>query len=332
MSVSYPERKSEIPLDSNENLLIPDEYYKKIKDKIDFEIRKYPSPTGKEVKEGLAAIYDVQDEQIVVGNGSDAILDTLIKTFIPRDGTIGCFTPSYEMYKFFASRNKRNILEIPLEQDFTFPRVLDEIMSLDALLICSPNNPTGIPIEKKMLRPILDQGMLVIIDEAYVEFSDQDFLSLLQGYDNLILVRTFSKAWGLAGIRFGYAISSKKKGIKFLQEMLPYNVNSISLQVAQQALKMKDTVDKAVKDTIIERERLSEELKIMGFEPISSDTNFILSKVPSTIDANDLFKNLLENGIRIRVFDKPELKGHVRITVGDTSINKFLIDILKEII
>ncbi|MGM0406124.1 MAG: aminotransferase class I/II-fold pyridoxal phosphate-dependent enzyme, partial [Thermoplasmatota archaeon] len=176
MTISYPEKGSEIPLDSNENLLLPESYYQGLKEEIDFELRKYPSPTAKELRNSLAELYSLNSSQVVVGNGSDAILDTAIKTFVSNEGTFGYFQPSYEMYPFFASRNDRKLLEIPLNQDFTYPSINDYLDELEMLLICSPNNPSGLTIDFNKLTSILEQNIQVIVDEAYLEFSEQNIL------------------------------------------------------------------------------------------------------------------------------------------------------------
>ncbi len=331
MSISYPERGSEIPLDSNENLLLPDQYYRDIKDEVNFDLGRYPSPTSKELKKRLASFYEVNPEQIVVGNGSDAVLDTIYKTFIPKTGTLGYFHPSYEMYSFLASRNDRKAVEIPLGLDFTLPTKIDYLSEVDAIFICSPNNPSGLTVDREKIKSILEEAELVVIDEAYAEYSNDDNLSLLEEYDNLIIVRTFSKAWGLAGIRVGYALMPAEKGIEYLENMLPYNVNSMSLAVALTALDKKSQVQESINKTIKERERLSEKLEDMGFNPFPSDTNFLLCKKPAFIDISKLHQELLNRGIRIRTFEEPRLKDHVRITVADRETNDHLIEILEQI-
>ncbi|MEF8832857.1 MAG: histidinol-phosphate transaminase [Candidatus Thermoplasmatota archaeon] len=332
MSISYPERGSENPLDSNENLLLPDHYYKDIKDEIDFDLGIYPSPTSKELKKRLARFYELNPEQVVVDNGSDAVLDTICKTFIPKYGTLGYFHPSYEMYSFLASRNDRKALEIPLNPDFTLPTKKDYLNEVDAVFICSPNNPSGLAVDQKKIRSILDEAELVVIDEAYAEYSNEDNLSLLEEYDNLIIVRTFSKAWGLAGIRVGYALMPAERGIEYLENMLPFNVNSMSSKVALTALDKKSQVQESINKTIKERERLSKKLEDIGFNPFPSDTNFLLCKKPAFIEISKLHKELLDRGIRIRIFEEPRLKDHVRITVADRKTNDHLLEILEEIL
>lgn len=332
MTIDYPEKSSEKPLDSNENLLLPEDYYQGIKDNVDFGLRKYPSPTAKELKNALAEHYDLNPNKVLVGNGSDAILDTAIKTLVPKEGTFGYFQPSYEMYSFFAFRNDRNSLEIPLNQDFTYPSNFDFLDELDMLLICSPNNPSGLTIELNKLTSILEREVQVVVDEAYVEFSDQDILSLLDRYVNLTLIRTFSKAYGLAGIRVGYALTSEEKNVELQEKMLPYNVNSFSINAAVYALENRSMVKESVEKTIEERRFITLKLEELGFDPIPSEANFVLLKTPSKITPDGLFDYLLEKGFRIRIFKHPRLQQFVRITVADRETNLDLLENLNKLI
>lgn len=332
MEISYPEEEVEIPLDSNENLLMPERYYDNIRESIDFKVRDYPSPTAKVLKDKIAKHHGVNEEQIVVGNGSDAILDTITKCFTDEKKALGYFHPSYEMYPFFASRNRRRSLEIPLNADFSMPSPHEYLEELDTLIICSPNNPSGLSVGSDKIKSILKEDLFIVIDEAYAEYSDQDFMPLLKDHENLILVRTFSKAWGLAGIRVGYAMSSSKRGIELLEDMLPYNVNSLSIEAALAALDNEDIMKDSVNKTIQEKNQLSMELEGRSFNPLPSEANFILCKTPSSIDPKELYEGLLERGIRIRTFEEPRLKDHVRITVGDRDINDRLLRDIDELI
>jgi histidinol-phosphate aminotransferase len=299
---------------------------------MDFNVSEYPSPSGKRLKKKLADFYDLHINQIVVGNGSDAILDTIYKTVIPEDGIIACYEPSYEMYGFFARRNERKFIKIPLTPSFTVPTHTDFLDEVDGLILCSPNNPTGISVDRNHLSSLLGSGVPVIVDEAYTEYSSQNYIDLIHDYSNLIIVRTFSKAWGLAGARIGYSISSDDMGIEILSNMLPYNVNTLSLSAACSALDKKEIVEEAVQKTIEEREYLESELEDMGFNPISSETNFVFARVPSGVDTRELYENLLEEGIRIRVFDEEKLENYIRVTVATKEINDMFLDSVEALI
>lgn len=181
-----------------------------------------------------------------------------------------------------------------MNQDFTYPSTFDFLDELDMLLICSPNNPSGLTIEINKITYILEREVQVVVDEAYVEYSDQDILSLLDRYENLTLIRTFSKAYGLAGIRVGYALTSEEKNLELKEKMLPYNVNSFSINAAVYALENRSMVKKSVEKTIEERRFITLKLEELGFDPIPSEANFVLLKTPSKITPDGLFDYLLE--------------------------------------
>jgi len=330
--VTYPEKGDEIPLDSNENFLLTDEYYEQIKSELYSGLSEYPSPSARSLKKKLAEFYGVHINQIVVGNGSDAILDTIYKTVIPQEGIIGTYVPSYEMYNFFARRNERKIMEIPLTSSFTVPTHTEFLEEIDGLILCSPNNPTGLSIDRKHLISILEHDVPVIVDEAYSEYSSENYIDLISDNPNLIIVKTFSKAWGLAGARVGYSISSDEMGVEILSNMLPYNVNSLSLSAACSALDRKEMVDEAVQKTVDEREYIEFELEKMGFNPMSSETNFVFARVPAGVDSHKLYEDLLEEGIRIRVFDDEKLENYIRVTVATRKINDIFLDAVEEYI
>jgi len=212
------------------------------------------------------------------------------------------------------------------------PTTIDFSTEVDTIFICSPNNPSGLTVNREKIVSLLEKAELVVIDEAYAEYSKEDNISFLEDYDNLILVRTFSKAWGLAGIRVGYGLMSAEKGVEYLENMLPYSVNSMSSAVALSALDKKSQMKKSIEKTIEERERLSERLEDMGFNPFPSETNFLLCKKPAFIDITSLYQELLERGVRIRTFEELKLKDHVRITVADKETNNYLIEQLEEIL
>ncbi|MFO7991972.1 MAG: histidinol-phosphate transaminase [Thermoplasmata archaeon] len=331
-NISYPEPDQAVPLHLNENLFLDDEYYGELKGVMDVELSGYPSPTGEGLRKKLAEYYGLRASQIVIGNGSDSILDTLFKITIPTHGKMGYFTPSYEMYKFFASRNGIHSIEIPLSSDFGVPTNHDIFDDIDTLLVCSPNNPTGLCIADDVLRRILDTDITVIVDEAYVEYSSQDFIPLLEDYDNLILVRTFSKAWGLAGIRLGYSISSSEMALDLSDMMLPYNVNCLSLTVAEKALDMSDLKDESIRKTVEVREWFREELEMLDFNTIPSESNFLLCRPPSGIEPNSLFEQLLEEGFRVRIFESRRLVCYMRITIGEKKNMKTLLEVLDEVL
>ena len=265
----------EIRLDLNENLFLPEKYYNSILGELNIDISIYPSEYGAPLCNKLADHYNLIPERFMIANGSDMVLDTIFKSVVPEKGTLGYFVPSYSYYDFFARRNNLKVIEIPLNNDFSVPSSTSYLDELDTLVLCSPNNPTGLEVDRNHIESILNHDLTLIIDEAYVEYCEQNCLNLLNKYSNLILIRTFSKAWGLAGVRVGYAISSPEKIMEIREDMIPFNVSTPSIEITKKALDHSDIVKNAVETTIEEREWLDKELENVGFNTLPSSTNFI---------------------------------------------------------
>ncbi|MFO7791371.1 MAG: histidinol-phosphate transaminase [Candidatus Saliniplasma sp.] len=323
-----------IRLDLNENHLLDDEYYERLFSQLDVDLADYPSEYSNELCEKLADYYGLDAGQLLIANGSDMVLDTIFKTMVPPGGVIGFFEPSYGYYTFLANRNERKVLEIPLGSDFTLPSTTDSLEEIDALVVCSPNNPTSLKPDKKHIESLLEKDLTVIVDEAYAEYSSEDCLDLLSmsSYDNLIITRTFSKVWGLAGIRVGYAISNTQNIMLLKEDMMSYNVNVLSTAAALSALENHELMEKALEKTLIEREYLAEELRLMDFNVLPSETNFLFCRPPHGIDPYELYTELSERGIFIKTFDEPKIEDFLRVTVGTRDINDELLDTLGEII
>lgn len=325
-----PDHGEVIGLDLNENLVLDEDYYRAVGD-VDCDLSCYPEEGCTELREGLADLHDVRAEQVVVDCGSYAVLDTIFKALVPTQGTLGNFVPSYSFYDLFADRNDVKVLEVPLASDFTLPADIDFARDIDLLVICSPNNPTGLTVEKKRIKRLLEANISLVIDEAYVEYSDQELVGLLKENDNLVLVRTFSKAWGLAGIRLGYALTSASTAMELRDIKLPYSLSSHTLEVAKDALKKRKMVEESVEKTIDQRERMLMDLDSLGFNTLPTQTNFITCRPPADMGPDELRQELLDRGFRIKVLEHPRLMDHVRITVGDERTNDLLLEELRNI-
>jgi len=325
-------RQKSIRLDLNENHLLAHEYYEELRSRLDVQLDDYPTEYSTETCKGLADYHNLTPEQFLVANGSDMILDTIFKTLVHSGGVVGYFEPSYGYYPFLANRNERKVMEIPLESDFTLPVGTSYIDEIDVLVVCSPNNPTSLAMDKKHIKSLLEKDVLLVVDEAYAEYSSQDCLDLLTDHDNLIITRTFSKAWGLAGIRVGYAVSNPQNIMQLREYMLSYNVNVLSNNVAVSALENYRYMEKALEKTIIERDYLTEELTLMDFNVLPSETNFLFCRLPHGVDPHGLYEKLSERDILIKTFEEGRVEDHVRITVGTREENDELLDSLEEII
>ncbi len=292
-------------------------------------LNRYPDPEGKELKKAIARDLKIKPENILLGNGSDAIITYLIATF---GGPVLYPVPTFVMYGITVQIFGQKHTAIPLDRDFDLDleKILKFINKQNPKLIflSSPNNPTGNCFSAdKILKIIEASRNIVIIDEAYQPFASKNgFLPLLNDYHNLVILRTFSKI-GLAAIRTGYLIGHKNFINEVDKTRLPYNLNSISQAIAIEGIKNKNIISAHIQTIIRERKRLSKELsKMEGVQPFPSEANFILFRVP---DAEKTYSKLIKLGVLIRNMNSV-VKNALRVTVGTPDENDIFIDAIKK--
>lgn len=299
----------------------------------DYELYNYyPDPEYKELRKILASYVAVEEENIMVGSGSDELLDLILRLVLNQgDKVINC-PPSFGIYPKLIGLNKGRILSVPRKKDFSLDRTsikknIDE--KLKVIIICNPNNPTGNTMKEEEIVEILNIGKLVIIDEAYFEFYGKTVVYLLKKYDNLIILRTFSKWAGIAGLRLGYAIASPFLIKQLLKIKSPFNVNlaaevagKIALQDLTQA---KFIIQKITRD----RERVYRQLqKIPNLTVYPSKANFLFIKVNKNLPK---LRNYLEKKkIIVRYYDSDLTGEAIRLSIGKTEQNNKVIQALKE--
>lgn len=317
-----------IYLDANENSL---------GSVTDIKLNRYPDPLQKEIKKKLARLKNVKEEQIFLGNGSDEAIDLLFRVFCePKRDSVIIFPPTYGVYAFFAEINDTGLTEIPLINDFQLDvsRILElQDQPPKLLFICSPNNPSANLMHPGDVETILQNvPSLVILDEAYIDFSaEESRLSWLKKYPNLVILQTFSKAWGLASIRMGTAFADPQI-IEIMNTIkYPYNISGVSQQMVLKALNGIERKDKMVLKILEQRRFLESRLANMSIveRVYPSDANFILIRVK---DAGLVYQVLLKRNIIIR--DRSKISGCdncLRITVGTPAENKKLLAVLKEL-
>ncbi len=298
------------------------------------ELNRYPDSTQKKLKQKLSGLKRVPADQIAVGNGSDELIDLIIKTFCePNEDSILMMNPSFAMYGFYASVNGNKVLQLDLNENFEIDK--DEFLKIanenqpKVFFLCSPNNPTGNSVENIEFY-IRNFNGIVVVDEAYIEFSDKkSCVDMLEKYPNLIVLQTFSKAWGLAGARVGAAYSSSEIIALINTVKAPYNVNSLSLNRVIQAIDQKEFVEQNIKNTLAEMSWLNEELqRLKSVEKIyPSAANFFLVKFE---DVEKVYSKLLENEI-LTSKRSPKIPGCIRINAGSREENSLLIETLKTI-
>ncbi|MEM8527054.1 MAG: histidinol-phosphate transaminase [Bacteroidota bacterium] len=313
---------AEVYLDANEN-------------PYDTGFNRYPDPLQKAVKEKLSTIKKIAPEHIFLGNGSDEAIDLLIRIFCePRIDHILTLPPTYGMYKVSASIADVQVKNILLTPDYQ-PNV-EEILEVadersKLLFLCTPNNPTGNRFERAKVLELLEKFKgVVVIDEAYIDFSaEESYNQLLEKYPNLVVMQTFSKAWGMAAIRLGIAYASKEIIHYFNKVKPPYNVNILTQQAALKALENYEQQQAVVREILEERAKLMKALPAFSFvqNAYPSDANFILIKVEKP---NELYKYLVGKGIIVRNRSNvPLCEGGLRITVGTKLENEQLMAAMK---
>lgn len=298
---------------------------------------RYPDPKQRQLKEKIAELKDVRPGQIFLGNGSDEAIDLLIRAFCePNQDSILVTEPTYGMYAVCAEVNAVKVQQALLTPEFdidleTFPNTFDA--STKILFLCSPNNPTGNLLGRDKINEILKRFYgLVVIDEAYIDFAkSKSFIHELAKYPNLVVLQTFSKAWGLAGLRLGMCFASEEIITILNKIKYPYNVNTRTQELVLDALESTMFKDSSVKEIIKERQKLSRSLlNLPAVEMVyPSDANFLLVRMN---DAFLTYQYLMEKGIIVRDRSKVTLcYGCLRITVGTPEENARLIKALKKL-
>jgi histidinol-phosphate aminotransferase len=320
---------SGVLLDANENA------FGSVLTKGNLPLNRYPDPYQREVRTVLSAVNDIALENIFVGVGSDEVIDLLIRVFCePRSDSIVVIEPTYGMYRVSASIQDAEVRACSLTKDFQIDIVATARMvdsSTKIIFCCSPNNPTANLLRTDDILELCKLGVIVVVDEAYIDFAKTESIAKhISEYPNLVVLRTLSKAWGLAGIRFGYCIADATIVSYLMKIKPPYNINALTSRTTLQALSRGDELRKMVDIIIKEREWLSNELAdlLCVRHVFPSVTNFIL--IQST-DATALHKILAGKNIIIRNrSSEPLLKNCLRITVGTHKENEMLIQTVKE--
>lgn len=317
---------AEIFLDANEN---------SFGSPLSINYNRYPDPLQMEIKERIAKINNLKSSEIFIGNGSDEAIDLLFRIFCrpAKDNALIC-PPTYGMYEISAEINDVQAKRANLTKDFQldFQAIQKSVDANTKLLfVCSPNNPTGNSFRREeILNLAKNFGGIVVVDEAYIHFSSEKSLrDEINNFQNLVVLQTFSKAWGLAGLRVGLAFANEEMIALFNKVKPPYNVSQIAQEAILAALENRETVENTIAEIIFERERLIKKLKKFSFvkKVYPTDANFVLVKMSAT---NSIYKFLLDEKIVVRNRNSVALcEGCLRITVGTAEENKILLEALQ---
>ncbi|WP_411812817.1 histidinol-phosphate transaminase [Chryseobacterium scophthalmum] len=298
------------------------------------ELNRYPDSTQKKLKQKLSEVKNVAGDQIAVGNGSDELIDLIIKVFCePKKDSVLMMNPSFAMYGFYASINENKVIKLDLNTDFEI--VKDDFLKISkdfkskVFFLCSPNNPTGNSV-KDIEFYIENFNGIVVVDEAYIEFSGKrSCIELLEKYPNLIVLQTFSKAWGMAGARVGIAYSSKEIIQLINTVKAPYNVNSLSSNKVIELIDEQENVKQNIESILNEISWLENEFQSVNciIKVYPTDANFFLIEFE---DVEKVYEKLLEKEI-LTSKRSPQIPNCIRINVGTREENIQLIQVLKSI-
>jgi len=306
-----------IKLNTNENPYPPSpDVMKAIRDIEPESLRRYPQPAADAFREAAAKVLGVAAEQILAGNGSDDVLTIATRTFVPPGGTLASPEPSYSLYPVLAKLEEATFVGVKWLDGYELP--VEGLLATkpDAIYLANPNAPTGTfvaPAKVAELAKAFDG--LVLVDEAYVDFADDNCLSLVKDHANVVVSRTLSKAYSLAGLRFGFAVARPAVIEQMAKVKDSYNCDAIAIAAATAAILDQDHARQQWDMVRGERQRLSAELTQMGWDVLPSQANFLLARPPSG-RGKDVYLGLKEQGILVRHFDKPGLADKVRITIG----------------
>jgi len=294
----------------------------------------YPDAEQTNFRRQLQDYTGVDATRIVAACGSGELLDDILCLFIePGDEVINCI-PTFDMYRIRTIINRAKLVNIPRDENFAVDvsAVKAAITPKTKLIIlANPNSPTGTVTPKPVVLELVDAGVPLLVDEAYYEFCGETVAPLVSRYENLMVLRTFSKWGGLAGLRVGYGIFPPEIASYLIKIKLPYNVNVAALVAVQETLKDVDYLMDRVKAIITERERLFEELKKLNWlKPFPSQANFIFCSVLNG-KASELHQKLQKKGILVRYFDQPLVQNSIRISVGKPEHTDALIRVLREL-
>jgi histidinol-phosphate aminotransferase len=301
---------------------------------IDYDsgLNEYPDPSYAELAKAIADYASCGVKQIVIGAGADEILDVIAKTFVDNGDAAVVSTPTYSMYRIVVEQMGGKTINVPREPDFSVDnrKMLEAAEKSKVIFVCNPNNPTGNATPLSQIKELCEAATApVVVDEAYYEFCGETLAR--SAIENAIVVRTFSKAFSLAGARVGYAVASEEIAAQMNKVRPPNSASALSIRLALKALENRDYAKENVEKIIEERKRLQKDFEQLGLLVYPSQTNFLLVKFENEDAAQRVFESLLSRGIVTRNFSR-KITGCLRFTVRSPSDNDLLLSAVEEVL
>jgi histidinol-phosphate aminotransferase len=319
-----------VKLNTNENPFPPSpKVLQAIRDIEPEMLRRYPNPTADVFRNAAAEVLELSPDMILAGNGSDDILTIATRTFLASGEILAYPEPTYSLYPVLAKLQDAKTKTVKWDQDWALPIEALVATKAGAIYLANPNAPSGTyvsPMKVAELASAFDG--LLLVDEAYVDFADDDCLGLVRDHANVVISRTLSKAYSLAGLRFGFAIAQPQVIEEMVKVKDSYNCDAISVVAATAAVLDQEYARKSWEHVRSERQRVSVELTQLGWAVLPSQANFILATCPNG-RGKEAYLGLKQQGILVRYFDKPGLTDKVRITIGTSQENNALLGGIK---
>lgn len=321
-----------IKLNTNENPYPPSPLVvERIREVLGDSLRLYPDPTASRLREKIGESFGLDPSWIVIGNGSDELLGMAFRAFVDPGDEVLYPYPSYSLYPILATIYGAKPSEVELAEDFSLPDDLGKGTE-SLILIANPNSPTGTGYSPERIDELCERSRgVIVVDEAYADFSRWNCLELVRRRENLILLRSMSKSYSLAGLRVGFAIGNPKLIEAMVKVKDSYNVDRLALIGAEAAISDREWMKENVRKIVLERERMREALSNMGFYVFPSEANFLLVRVPDG-KAKWLYERLKEMRILVRYFGMRRIDDCIRITVGRPEENEILLKAIGKII
>ena len=294
-------------------------------------LRRYPSPLADDFRRVAARVHGVAPDQVLAGNGSDDILQVALRCYCAPGDVLASPDPTYSLYPVLAELADVRFVTVPWETDWSLPTEALLATGARALFFANPNAPSGTWVDPAVVGALAARtGALVLVDEAYVDFAAGSCLPLLSRHENVLITRTLSKGYGLAGLRFGYALGHAALIEQMAKVKDSYNCDAIAIAAASAALDDQAYAREQWNRVRSERDRVSAGLVRLGYDVIPSQANFVLATAPGRAYAKPIYERLKARGILIRFFDRPGLADKLRITIGTPEENDALLAVLAE--
>jgi histidinol-phosphate aminotransferase len=319
-----------IKLNTNENPFPPSPKVMQAIQQIEAEmLRRYPDPMSRSFQLAAAKVLKVAPEMILAGNGSDDILAIAVLTFLGPGDVLAYPEPTYSLYPVLAEIDEVKTVTVPWEKDWALP--IDALLETkaNAIFLANPNAPSGTLVPPAKVAQLAGRFKgIVLVDEAYADFADENCLALVQEHENIVVTRTLSKAYSLAGLRFGFAIAQEPVIREMNKTKDSYPCDAVSIVAATAAIEDQDYARQTWEHVRAERRRLTSELEQLGWSVLPSQANFLLASAPEG-RGKEAYLGLKQQGILVRYFGKPGLSDKIRITVGTSQENNALLGGLK---